>query len=61
MKEYKIENHVSSYLPEENNWELVWSDEFDGTELDRNKWDFRDYFWGRKSQTFTEEGVTVKD
>ena len=61
MKEYKIENHASSFLPESKNWKLVWSDEFDGTELDRSKWGFRDYFWGKKSPTFTEEGVTVED
>ena len=41
MKEYKVEGHVSSFLPADKNWKLVWSDEFDGTELDRSKWDYR--------------------
>ena len=31
----------------EGDWELAWADEFDGTELDRTKWDFRlNFFWG---------------
>lgn len=59
MKEYKVEGHVSSYLPKEKKWKLVWSDEFDGTKLDETKWNFRKYFWGRLSPTFTEEGVTL--
>lgn len=59
MKEYKVEGHVSSYLPEDKNWKLVWSDEFDGKELDRSKWGFRTYFWGKLSPTFTEEGVEL--
>ena len=29
--------HSSSQLKD---WELVWNDEFDGAEIDRNKWDF---------------------
>jgi beta-glucanase (GH16 family) len=27
-------------------WELVWSDEFDGSKLDRRKWGFDDDCWG---------------
>lgn len=61
MKEYKIENHVSSFLPKEKKWKLVWSDEFDGNVLDESKWGFRDFYWGKKSPTFTTEGVTVSD
>ena len=55
MKEFKIENHASSYLPKEKNWTLVWQDEFDGNELDESKWNFREYFWGKKSPTFSRE------
>ena len=40
MKEYKVENHESSFLPD-GEWELAWADEFDGTALDESKWDFR--------------------
>jgi beta-glucanase (GH16 family) len=56
MKEYKVENHVSSYLPD-GNWKLVWADEFDGPELDRTKWDFRLNYWGKKAEAFTDEGI----
>ena len=59
MKEYKVENHVSSYLPKDKKWKLVWSDEFDGDTLDESKWSFRKYFWGRRSRTFTDKGVTL--
>ena len=59
MKEYKVEGHVSSYLPKDKEWKLVWNDEFDGTELDTSKWGFRKYFWGKISPTFTDEGVEV--
>lgn len=59
MKEYKVEGHVSSYLPKEKNWKLVWNDEFDGNALDTEKWSFRRYFWGKLSPTFTDEGVEV--
>ena len=56
MKEFKVENHVSSYLPD-GNWKLVWADEFDGPELDRTKWDFRLNYWGKKAKAFTNEGI----
>ncbi len=36
MNEYKVNGHEASWLPE-GNWEMVWSDEFDGSELDRSK------------------------
>ncbi len=41
MKEYKIENHEPSLLPDGMDFKLVWADEFDGTELDTSKWSFR--------------------
>lgn len=59
MKEFKIENHAPSYLPKEKNWTLAWQDEFDGNSLDESKWNFREYFWGKKSPTFSREGVSV--
>ena len=59
LKEYKIDNHVSSFLPEEINWKLVWNDEFDGTELDRTKWDYRLSIWGNRHVTFDDEGVRL--
>ncbi len=56
MKEFKVPNHVSSFLPE-GKWKLVWADEFDGPELDRTKWDFRLNFWGKKAEAYTDEGI----
>ena len=38
MKKYEVANHEPSFLPDDGEWSLVWSDEFDGTELDRTKW-----------------------
>ena len=60
MNKYEILNHEPSYLPE-GEWKLIWSDEFDGNKLDTSKWGFRKYYWGKKSPTFTEEGVSVSD
>jgi len=59
MQEYKVENHVSSYLPEGRNWKLVWADEFDGTELDRTKWLFRLNYWGSPAEAYTDQGVRL--
>ncbi len=56
MKEYKVSDHKSSFLPD-GNWKLVWADEFDGPELDRTKWDFRLNFWGKKAEAYTDEGI----
>jgi len=59
MQKYEVNGQTPSYLPD-GNWKLVWSDEFDGTELDQSKWNFRKYFWGKLSPTFTDK-VTVED
>ena len=59
MKEYKVEGHVSSYLPADREWKLVWHDEFDGTELDRSKWDYRLCIMGKRHVTWGEEGVAL--
>ena len=59
LKKFSVANHANSFLPKEKNWNLVWSDEFDGDKLDETKWNFRTYFWGRKSPTFTDEGVVL--
>lgn len=37
-----VSNHIPSYLPD-GKWNLGWNDEFDGTELDMTKWDYRSY------------------
>ena len=59
MKTFFLKDHAGSFLPEGKEWKLVWHDEFDGTELDRSKWDFRLNFWGKRLKTFTEEGVEL--
>ena len=61
MKEYKVEGHVSSYLPEGREYQLVFADEFDGDTLDRSKWDFRLNFWGAPFEAYTDAGVVVKN
>ena len=40
MQTHPVKDHEPSLLPE-GNWELVWHDEFDGTSLNRETWDFR--------------------
>ena len=58
MKNFEIADHEPSLLPE-GNWKLVWSDEFDGDELDRTKWDFRLNFWGRPFPAYCDKGVSL--
>lgn len=58
MKKFEVENHEYSLLPE-GEWELAWSDEFDGTELDREKWDYRTSMMQRKHPGWTDKGVTL--
>lgn len=57
MKEFKVDAHEPSLLPEGFDWKLVWSDEFDGPELDRSKWDFRLNYWGRPFSGYTDQGI----
>ena len=60
MKEYKVEGHESSFLPEGKEWKMVWNDEFDGKELDKTKWDFRTHMMGKRHRTWIEdEGVEL--
>ena len=56
MKEYIVENHAPSFLPE-GNWEMVWNEEFDGTELDRSKWDYRLCMMQKPWMAWTDKGV----
>ena len=62
MQEYKVENHVSSYLPDGRKWRLVWNDEFDGkkgSSVDETKWDYRLAMMGRTHQGFGKKGVVL--
>ena len=58
MQKYEVKNHEPSYLPD-GEWELIWADEFDGTELDRTKWDIRLQFWGERFDAYTDQGIVL--
>ena len=58
MIKFEVENHKPSYLPD-GEWNLVWSDEFDGTELDASKWDIRLNFWGKPFDAYTDQGIIL--
>lgn len=60
MKLHNITDHEPSLVPEVEGreWKLVFADEFDGTELDRTKWDFRLSMMGKEHPAWVgEEGV----
>ena len=59
MEKYEVQGHEPSYLPEGRKWKLVWHDEFDGTELDRSKWDYRLCMMGKRHKTWTDDGVVL--
>ena len=46
-----IFEHVRAGEPAAADWKLVWSDEFDGTEIDKTKWDF-----DRGTGTYSPDG-----
>ena len=56
MAIYEVQGHEPSILPE-GNWKLHWADEFDGTELDRSKWDYRMSMMGKPWPAWTDKGV----
>ncbi len=56
MKEFKVKDHEASLLPE-GEWELAWSDEFDGDTLDMSKWDYRLCMMGKRHPAWTDKGV----
>ena len=59
MQTFEVKDHEPSFLPSGIKWKLVWSDEFDGTELDRSKWDFRLNFWGKPFSGYTDRGIVL--
>ena len=59
MKEYKIEGHISSRVPEGKNWRLAWSDEFDGNDVDDSKWSKRLHMMGQRHETWVEDAVSL--
>ena len=58
MGKFEVAGHEPSLLPE-GNWEMVWADEFDGTALDRSKWDFRLNMMGLRWPSWTDKGVRL--
>jgi beta-glucanase (GH16 family) len=51
------------FLPAEKGWELVWSDEFDGTSLDATKWSMEHACWGggnNEKQCYTDRADNVE-
>lgn len=58
MKKFEVKNHEPSFLPD-GDWELAWADEFDGTELDSTKWDYRTSMMGREHPAWVKDGVTL--
>ena len=51
---------AESILPAGKKWKLVWNDEFEGTELDRTKWDFRLHMMQQRHSTWIEdEGISL--
>lgn len=58
MKEFKVENHAPSYLPEGYEWKYIWGDEFDGPELDTTKWDFRTHMMHKRHPGWEKEGIS---
>ena len=52
---------TDSNLPSGKKWKLVWHDEFDGDALDTKKWGFRLHIMQTRHQTFTTEGVEVRN
>ena len=56
MQKFTLANHEDSLLPD-GNWKLVWNDEFDGTELDRTKWDFRMSMMGKRHYAWSDKAV----
>ena len=58
MNRFQVEGHEESLLPD-GSWKMVWNDEFDGTELDRTKWDYRLSMMGKRHPAWTDKGVKL--
>lgn len=54
MKKYEVAGHEPSFLPDQDEFKLVWNDEFDGTELNRDNWQFRTSMMGQRWPSWTE-------
>ena len=61
MKKYEIKDHEPSLLPDGYDFELVWSDEFDGETVDKEKWDFRRSIMGKPHPGWTDKAVKLEN
>ncbi len=50
---------IPSQLPAGRKWKLAWHDEFNGTELDTGKWDYRLHLIQVRHNTWTTEGAEL--
>ena len=50
-----MKKHQPSLLPEGKKWKLVWSDEFDGPELDTGKWSCRLHMMQRRHYAWSDQ------
>ena len=53
MKQFAVKEHAPSLLPD-GEWKLAWAEEFDGTELDRSRWDYRLSMMGQRWPSWTD-------
>lgn len=58
MNVFQVEGHEPSFLPE-GKYKLAFSEEFDGTELDRTKWDFRLSMMQTNWMSWTDSGKAL--
>ena len=61
MKKFEVKDHAPSLLPDGYDFELVWSDEFDGDTLDETKWDYRLCMMGKRHPAWTDKGVKIEN
>ena len=61
MKQFEVKGHAPSLLPDGYDFELVWSDEFDGDTLDTSKWDYRLCMMGKRHPAWTDKGVKIEN
>lgn len=61
MQKYEVAAHAPSLLPDGYEFQLVWSDEFDGDKLDDTKWEHRLFMMGKRHPAWTDKGVRVEN
>lgn len=61
MKKFDVKDHAPSFLPDGYDFDLVWSDEFDGDALDTEKWDYRLSMMGLRYPAWTDKGVKIEN